>query len=86
MKGDREGRTVSPTQFAVYLGIKQQYVNKWIHGKEPPEKREIVQILFKFYGADVFYALGFIPENQIIDPEDADEAARKWLEEQDQSP
>lgn len=56
----RKGTVNGPTAFAAYLGVKQQYVSRWLDGKSRPQSLKIIKKLAETY-PDVYDILGIEP-------------------------
>lgn len=56
-----EDRVVSVSEFAVYIGVKQGSMSKWILGQSKPRDQKTIQPLVEKYGDEVYGVLGIEP-------------------------
>lgn len=56
-----EDRVASVSEFALYIGVKQGSMSKWILGQSKPRDQKTIQPLVEKYGDEVYKVLGIEP-------------------------
>ncbi len=64
-RGDKIGNDGSITQFAIYVGVSQQLMNKWLAGSVPTQEDKIERLV-ELYGDEVLIVLGKLQDEVLI--------------------